>query len=211
MKGIPVRRPRHGSSGWCAPSAEKPRKCKFSTACAANARFLNRKLRGCAAMKIPNPCASAIQAAEQFQLDIFGETADALYQARRGNVDLDPRDLELTSPDGRVSSHCVADILTPAFGRSAGYRAEFVYSNAMAWVTLDRAIKSFEEHGMEGPVEEWRGSSVRKLHDDVCRNGIQSQAPIALWATRKPARSTLSLLLLPLVGFLPGNGRAHPG
>ncbi len=144
------------------------------------------------------------QAAGQFQLDIFGETADALYQARRGNVDLDPRDLQL-------HRQMVAYLRTvwehPDSGiwEERGKPRQFVYSNAMAWVALDRAIKSFEQHGMEGPVEEWRALR-QKLHDEVCREGF-SRKLNSFVAYYGASKVDASLLLLPLVGFLPADDK----
>ena len=144
------------------------------------------------------------QAASQFQLDIFGETADALYQARRGNVDLDPRDLQL-------NRQMVAYLRTvwqhPDSGiwEERGKPRQFVYSNAMAWVALDRAIKSFEQHCMEGPVEEWRVLR-QKLHDEVCHNGFNRKLN-SFVAYYGASKVDASLLLLPLVGFLPATDK----
>lgn len=144
------------------------------------------------------------QAADQFQLDIFGEIADALYQARRGGVNLDPRDLQLHS-ELVAYLHTVWQNPDSGIWEERGKPRQFVYSNAMAWVALDRAIKSFELHGMEGPVEEWR--LVRqKLHDDVCRNGFNRKLNsfVAYYGAKKV---DASLLLLPLVGFLPATDK----
>jgi len=144
------------------------------------------------------------RAAEQFQLDIFGETADALYQARRGNVDLDPRDLHL-------QRQMVAYLRTvwqrPDSGiwEERGKPRQFVYSNVMAWVALDRAIKSFEEHGMKGPVEEWRVLR-QKLHGEVCHNGFNRKLN-SFVAYYGASKVDASLLLLPLVGFLPATDK----
>lgn len=144
------------------------------------------------------------QAASQFQLDIFGETADALYQARRGNVDLDPRDMQLHR---QMVTYLRTVWQHPDSGiwEERGKPRQFVYSNAMAWVALDRAIKSFEQHGMEGPVEEWRRLR-QTLHDEVCRNGFNRKLNsfVVYYGARKV---DASLLLLPLVGFLPATDK----
>lgn len=144
------------------------------------------------------------QAAEQFQLDIFGEMADALYQARRGNVDLDPRDLQLHS---QLVEYLRTVWQDPDSGiwEERKMPRQFVYSNAMAWVALDRAIRSFEQHGMEGPVEEWR-LLRQKLHDEVCRQGFNRKLNsfVAYYGAKK---LDASLLLLPLVGFLPATDK----
>ena len=71
----------------------------------------------------------------------------------------------------------------------------------MAWVAFDRAIRSIEEFGLDGPVERWR--RVRsEIHEEVCRRGFdanQNAFVQSFGATELDA----SLLLIPLVGFLP--------
>jgi GH15 family glucan-1,4-alpha-glucosidase len=90
-----------------------------------------------------------------------------------------------------------------------GMPRQFVYSNAMAWVALDRAIKSFEQYGMEGPVEEWR-LLRQKLHDEVCRNGFNHKLNsfVEYYGAKQ---ADASLLLLPLVGFLPATDKRIQG
>jgi GH15 family glucan-1,4-alpha-glucosidase len=65
--------------------------------------------------------------------------------------------------------------------------------------------KSFEEHGMQDPVEEWK-LLRQKLHDAVCRNGFNRNLNsfVAYYGAKKV---DASLLLLPLVGFLPATGK----
>ena len=82
-----------------------------------------------------------------------------------------------------------------------GGRRHFTHSKVMAWVAFDRAVRSIEEFGLAGPVERWR--QVRaEIHASVASTGsipaqnafVQSYGATALDA---------SLLLIPLVGFLP--------
>jgi GH15 family glucan-1,4-alpha-glucosidase len=71
----------------------------------------------------------------------------------------------------------------------------------MAWVAFDRAIKAVESHGVEGPVERWRRIRAR-IHADVCRKGFSAKrgAFVQHYGSNK---LDASLLLMPLVGFLP--------
>jgi GH15 family glucan-1,4-alpha-glucosidase len=77
----------------------------------------------------------------------------------------------------------------------------FTHSKVMAWVAFDRAIKTAEQFGLEGPLDRWRGIAAA-IHADVCARGydrglgsfVQSYGSKQLDA---------SLLLMPLVGFLP--------
>ena len=80
-------------------------------------------------------------------------------------------------------------------------RRHFTYSKVMAWVAFDRAIKSAEEYHLDGPIERWR--ELRTLiHADVCRKGFdrQQQSFVQSYAANE---LDASLLLLPVVGFLP--------
>jgi GH15 family glucan-1,4-alpha-glucosidase len=77
----------------------------------------------------------------------------------------------------------------------------------MAWVALDRAVKGVEHYGLCGPaasqggVERWR--AVRQqIHDDVCRRGYSSERG-AFVQSYESTDLDASLLMMPLVGFLP--------
>jgi GH15 family glucan-1,4-alpha-glucosidase len=82
-----------------------------------------------------------------------------------------------------------------------GERRHFTHSKVMAWVAFDRAIKSVEMFGLNGPVERWR--RVRsEIHEEVCRRAFNAK----LGAFVQSYDSDLldaSALLIPQVGFLP--------
>jgi GH15 family glucan-1,4-alpha-glucosidase len=82
-----------------------------------------------------------------------------------------------------------------------GPRRPFTHSRVMAWVAVDRAVKAVERYGHEGPVDRWRHLRT-VIHDDVCKNGYDP----AMGAFVQFYGSKLldaSLLMIPLVGFLP--------
>ena len=71
----------------------------------------------------------------------------------------------------------------------------------MAWVAFDRAVRSIEEFGLEGPLERWRG--VRDaIHDEVCARGYDANENTFVQSFGDPTLDA-SLLLIPIVGFLP--------
>jgi GH15 family glucan-1,4-alpha-glucosidase len=71
----------------------------------------------------------------------------------------------------------------------------------MCWVAFDRAVKAVERFGLDGPVEEWR--TIRDyIHRDVCANGF-NQAVGAFTQAYGSTALDASLLMIPLVGFLP--------
>src|SRR5215218_2391467 len=82
-----------------------------------------------------------------------------------------------------------------------GPRRHFTHSKVLAWVAMDRAVKAVTEHGHDGPVDRWR--RVRdQIHQQVCANAYD---PDRNTFTQFYGSQELdaSLLLIPLVGFLP--------
>ena len=71
----------------------------------------------------------------------------------------------------------------------------------MAWVAFDRAIKMIEECGESGPVEQWR--TLRDtIHEQVCAEGFNPKVGAFTQYYGSDALDA-SLLMIPLVGFLP--------
>jgi GH15 family glucan-1,4-alpha-glucosidase len=70
----------------------------------------------------------------------------------------------------------------------------------MAWVAFDRAVRSIEEFGLEGPLESWR--KVRDdIHLEVCERGFDPDQNAFVQSFGAKALDA-SLLLIPIVGFL---------
>jgi GH15 family glucan-1,4-alpha-glucosidase len=141
-------------------------------------------------------------AAAQLQLDVFGELLDAMIQARRHGL---PRVKRWSAIARALLEHLETIWREPDEGiwEVRGPRQHFVHSKVMAWVAFDRAIKSVEELGGSGPVERWR--PIRDaIHAEVCQNGFDPQLESFVQAYGSKALDA-SLLMLPLVGFLPAS------
>jgi len=71
----------------------------------------------------------------------------------------------------------------------------------MAWVAFNRAIRSVELFGLDGPVARWR-AMCGKIHDEVCAHGFDRKLGsfVQSYGSRQ---LDASLLLIPTVGFLP--------
>jgi GH15 family glucan-1,4-alpha-glucosidase len=139
-------------------------------------------------------------AATQLQLDVFGEVMDALYQARRGS--LVQRDADWPLQRALVE-HLLQVWSEPDEGiwEVRGPRRHFTHSKIMCWVALDRTIRSAEEFGLDGDLPRWR--EVRdRIHADVCEHGFDRDLNSFVQSYGAKALDA-SLLLLPLVGFLP--------
>jgi GH15 family glucan-1,4-alpha-glucosidase len=139
-------------------------------------------------------------AAEQEQLDVYGEVMDAMFQARKHGVDaslgawqLARHVLGLLERRWREPDEGIWEV--------RGGRRHFTYSKVMAWVAFDRAIRFCEEFGRDGPVEHWR--AIRdEIKAEVCGQGWNPELGAFTQSYGSP-RLDASLLLLPQVGFLP--------
>ncbi len=73
----------------------------------------------------------------------------------------------------------------------------------MAWVAMDRAVKAVEEFGLQGPVERWR--ELRSvIHEQVCSQGFDPELGSFVQSYGSKELDA-SLLMIPLVGFLPAS------
>jgi GH15 family glucan-1,4-alpha-glucosidase len=77
----------------------------------------------------------------------------------------------------------------------------FTYSKVMAWVAFDRAIKSAVEYGLDCPLDRWRRARD-EIHDEVCTRGYDPDQN-SFVQSYDSKELDASLLLLPVVGFLP--------
>jgi GH15 family glucan-1,4-alpha-glucosidase len=140
----------------------------------------------------------------QLQLDVYGEIMDALYQARRGGL---PDDKAAWALQRELLAHLESIWREPDEGiwEVRGGRQHFTHSKVMAWVAFDRAAKSVETFGLDGPVDGWR-RMCREIHAEVCAKGYDASRGTFVQAYGSRILDA-SLLLLPAVGFLPA---AHP-
>jgi GH15 family glucan-1,4-alpha-glucosidase len=139
-------------------------------------------------------------AAAQFQLDIYGEVIDALYVGREAGL--------AQYDDAWAFERVLLDFVEshwrePDNGiwEMRGEPQHFTHSKVMAWVAMDRAVRTAQRYGLDGAVARWRALRTT-IHRDVCARGFN------------PARGTFvqhygsreldaALLLMPIVGFLP--------
>ena len=134
------------------------------------------------------------------QLDVYGEVMDALHQARIGKI---PESGEAWSLEKALISQLEKIWRTPDQGiwEVRGEPKHFTHSKVMAWVAFDRIVKSAEQFGLSGPVDRWR--AIRdEIHADVCRNAYSAQHD-AFVQSYGSELADASVLLIPLVGFLP--------
>ncbi len=141
-------------------------------------------------------------AVEQLQLDVYGEVMDAMHLARRAGINNDPSSWNLQRA---LMSFLERGWDQPDEGlwEVRGPRRHFTHSKVMVWVAFDRAVKAVERFGLEGPVERWRQLRA-EVHAQVCERGFDASRGAF---TQYYGSDTLdaSLLMIPLVGFLPAD------
>jgi GH15 family glucan-1,4-alpha-glucosidase len=136
---------------------------------------------------------------EQVQIDVFGEVADAIYQALKAGMERSER--------GDAVRPIVLDYLATAWWQpdegiweTRGGRQHFVHSKVMTWVAFDRAANQF---GDTAVGRRWR-AIADEIHAEVCARGFDPDLNSFVQAYGSK-RLDASLLLLPLVGFLPAS------
>jgi GH15 family glucan-1,4-alpha-glucosidase len=141
-------------------------------------------------------------AAGQHQLDLYGELMDALHQARCGDEHPNKEGWPLQL---KLLEHLESIWQFPDRGiwEVRGPPRHFTHSKVMAWVAFDRAIKSVRQFKLKGPVNRWRTLRDR-IHRQVCRRAFNSRlgAFVQSYGSRI---LDASVLLMPLVGFLPAD------
>ena len=139
-------------------------------------------------------------AVTQLQIDIYGEVMDAMHQARRAGI---PAHVESWEVQKALLDYLERTWRQPDEGlwEVRGPRQHFTHSKVMSWVAFDRAVKAVERFGLDGPVDRWRARRD-EVHADVCAQGLDRSRGCFTQAYGSPALDA-SLLMLPLVGFLP--------
>ncbi len=139
-------------------------------------------------------------ASRQFQLDVYGEVMDCLHQTRRAGAVHDDESWNL--------QRALMDYLEGAWTRPdegiwevRGPRRHFTHSKVMAWVAADRAVKAVERFGLDGPLDRWRRLRT-DIHAEVCEKGFDADRQTFTQSYGRPELDA-SLLMVPLVGFLP--------
>ncbi len=139
-------------------------------------------------------------AADQRQLDVWGETLDALHLAREAGMapSEDAWDLQVG-----LMNHLESTWREPDNGlwEVRGPRRHFTHSKVLAWVAADRMTRAARELRLPEPAERW--ARLRDtIRADVLEHGYDARANTFVQSYGSTALDA-SLLLIPRVGFLP--------
>jgi pentatricopeptide repeat protein len=138
-------------------------------------------------------------AADQLQLDIYGEAMDSIYLGDQNGLTIGHR--------GWLAIRDILDWLTDNWDQpeegiweTRGGRKNFTYGMVMTWTAFDRAIRLAATRGRPGPLDRWAGA----------RDAIYDQVMTEAWNEERGAfvqeydSKVLdsSLLRMPTVGFI---------
>jgi GH15 family glucan-1,4-alpha-glucosidase len=138
----------------------------------------------------------------QLQLDVYGELIDALYQATA---------MGLIRPNTSWPLQCalvghleaIWALPDESIWEVRGGAQNFTFSKVMAWVAMDRVIRGAETFDLPAPLPRWRALR-EQIHATVCEYGY-SEARGSFVQYFGGDTLDASLLLIPLVGFLPAD------
>jgi GH15 family glucan-1,4-alpha-glucosidase len=154
-----------------------------------------RGYRGSAPVRIGNG------AAEQLQLDIYGEALDAVYAGVRAGLPVPYRGWQAISAVlDWLAEHW--DQPEEGIWETRGGRQPFTYGRLMCWVAFDRGIRIATEHGLPAPLERWtreRDTIYRQIMD---RGFHRSRNAFVQHYDTDVLDS--ALLRMPTVGFIDG-------
>jgi GH15 family glucan-1,4-alpha-glucosidase len=149
--------------------------------------------RGSAPVRIGNG------AADQLQLDIYGEMIDSVWLADRHGITVGQR--------GWVALRKVVDWLCDHWDQpdegvweTRGGRQHFTYGRLMSWVALDRMVRLAREHGRPADLDRWITERDR-IYEQIVDRGWHAGrgAFVQHYGTDVLDASNL---LMPLVGFI---------
>ncbi|GAB7046664.1 glycoside hydrolase family 15 protein [Catenuloplanes indicus] len=148
------------------------------------------------------PVRTGNAAADQLQLDVWGEVLDGLHLSRESGIaatdaawDLQRALLDFLEGNWQQPDNSLWEVRGP--------RRHFVHSKVLAWAGFDRAVAAVRRHGLDGPARRW--ASVRdRIHAEVCAKGYDPERN-TFTQFYGSAGLDAALLLLPRVGFLPWN------
>jgi GH15 family glucan-1,4-alpha-glucosidase len=149
------------------------------------------------------PVRTGNAAYKQYQLDIFGEVANTLFQAREAGLEpakdsrneVAPTMLEFLETGWERPDEGIWEVRGP--------RRHFVHSKMMAWVAVDRLIRSAEKGRFTIDMVRWK--RLREaIHEQVCRQGFDADMNsfVQYYGGK---HLDASILQMPLVGFLPAD------
>jgi GH15 family glucan-1,4-alpha-glucosidase len=141
-------------------------------------------------------------ASKQIQMDIYGEMLDCFFHAQHKMRHYSEDDFRVLV---RLLDHLETLWQLPDKGiwEVRGKSQHFTFSKVMAWVAFDRAIRLAGQMGYQAPAKKWKKLRTA-LHREICAKAYNKKKRCFVQAYGSEQLDA-ALLLIPLVGFLPGS------
>jgi GH15 family glucan-1,4-alpha-glucosidase len=141
-------------------------------------------------------------AVDQRQGDVLGEVLQALQMAREAQIE--------ETPDSWALQRTLINGLGERWDRPdhglweiRGPQRHFTHSRVMVWVAFDRAIRAIEQHGLRGPLKRWKWLRMQ-VREEILTRGF-NKSRNSFTQHYDTTEVDASLLVIPQVGFLPGD------
>lgn len=163
-------------------------------------RLTETEIAGLEGWRGSRPVRVGNAAHSQFQLDVFGELLDAVYEAHRFTRTLAPDRWRFLC---RVANQVVERCREPDEGiwETRGPRKHHVHSKVMAWVALDRAVRLAQLRSLPGEVAAW-AATRDAIRAEILERGFDSRRGAFVQAYGEDQLDA-AVLQIPLVGLLP--------
>ena len=154
-----------------------------------------RGYRGSAPVRVGNG------AAEQLQLDIYGEALDSIFAGVRAGLPLAQQGWTAIS---RVLDWLAENWDQPEEGiwETRGGRQAFTYGRVMCWVAFDRGIRLALEHGKPAPLDRWTAERDQ-IYRQVMERGFHKSRQAFVQHYDTDVLDS-ALLRMPTVGMIDG-------
>jgi GH15 family glucan-1,4-alpha-glucosidase len=182
--------------------AGAPSQIQIMYGCAGERRIPEEPLPWLPGYADSRPVRVGNAAVEQLQIDVFGEVMECFYDAHRMGILDRPGEWRL---ERGIMDYLESHWQEPDQGiwEVRGGPRAFTHSRLMAWVTVDRAVRTAEDFGLDAPLDRWKALR-EEVRAQVLEQGFSPQRN-AFTQSYGSGELDASLLLIPLVGFLPAS------
>jgi GH15 family glucan-1,4-alpha-glucosidase len=161
-----------------------------------------QELAGLAGYAGSRPVRIGNGAVGQRQTDVVGEVLCALASARDAGLaeTTDSWSLQTTLVENLAATWQRAD---RGIWEIRGPVQHFTHSRVMVWAAFDRMVQGVERHGLSGPVDRWRDLRAQ-VREEILTHGVDESRG-CFTQHYDTTEVDAALLLLPTVGFVPGD------
>jgi GH15 family glucan-1,4-alpha-glucosidase len=181
-------------------AAGHPSELQIMYGIAGERRLTELELDGLRGYEGSRPVRIGNAAHHQLQIDVYGELMDTLFACNRFGLEAnaDAWNLQIQLLNFLEHTWNKPD---QGIWEVRGEPRHFTFSNIMAWVAFDRAVKSIDQYGLKGPRERWKRLRAQ-IYDEVIAKGYDSERN-SFVQSYGSSDLDASLLLIPQLGFLP--------